>query len=138
MPAELNGLKRSECKGEKNKVAEMSISQVTAKFKKGDEDGAPEIEVQVIDYSNVQMAEGLSAAWTALEIDKESDSGFEKTVKVAGNPGFLTWKKDDKHGQLQLLVGKRFILSLQTHNLPLEQVLKIAEALALDKLAALK
>ena len=71
----------------------MSISQVTATFKKDDAEGAPKIEVQVMDYSNLEMAKGMAAAWTTVEIDKESDSGFEKTVKVASNPGFLTWQK---------------------------------------------
>jgi hypothetical protein len=138
MPAELNGLKRSECNGERNRIGEMSISQVTATYKKGDDDGAPKIEVQVIDYSNLEMAKGMAAAWTTIEIDKESDSGFEKTVKVASNPGFLTWQKEGKHGQVQLLVGSRYVVSVQTDNIPSEQVIKVAEALPLDKLAALK
>jgi hypothetical protein len=133
MPAELNGAKRTDCSGEKNKIGEMSMSHVTAKFKNGDADDAPRIEVQVIDYSNVQMAQGMT-----IEIDKESDNGFEKTVKVAGNPGFETWKKDAKHGEVNLLVGKRYIVSVQTDNVPAEQVIKIVEALPLDKLAALK
>ena len=139
MPAELNGLKRSECNGERNKIGEISISQVTANYKKGgDEENAPRIEVQVMDYSNLDMAKGMSAAWTTIEIDKDSDNGFEKTVKVKGNPGFLTWEKEAKHGQVQLFVGQRYILTVQTYNLPSEQVIKVAEGLPLDKLAALK
>lgn len=138
MPAELNGLKRSSCNGEKNKIGEISISQVTASFKKDDNDGSPRIEVQVMDYSNWDMAKGLAAAWTAVEIDKDSDDGFEKTVKVKDNPGFLTWQKDGKHGQVQMLVGKRYIVTVQTDNIPSDQVIKVAEALPLDKLAALK
>ena len=138
MPAELKGFKRSEISGEKNKVAEMSISQVTAKFKGGHADDSPRIEVQIMDYSSLEMAQGLSAAWTTLEIDKESDDGFEKTIKVAGNPGMETWRKEGKRGEVQLLVGKRYILSVQTYNVPADQVIKVVEALPLDKLAALK
>jgi hypothetical protein len=138
MPAELAGMKRTECSGEKTKAGTMSISQATAQFKKGDADDAPHAEVQIIDYSSLEMAQGLSAAWTAIEIDKESDTGFEKTIKVAGNPGFETWTKEGKHAQVQLLVGKRFIVSVQTYNIPAEQVLKTIESLPLDKIAALK
>ncbi|MDB5323306.1 MAG: transposase [Phycisphaerales bacterium] len=138
MPAELNGLKRSECNGERNKIGDMSISQVTATYKKGDEEGAQKIEVQVMDYSNLEMAKGMAAAWTTIEIDKESDNGFEKTIKIKDNPGFLTWQKDGKHGQVQLLVGGRYVVSVQTDNIPSDQVIKVAEALPLDKLAALK
>jgi hypothetical protein len=138
MPTELNGLKRSECNGERNKVGEISISQCSATFKKDDNDGSPRIQVQVMDYSNLDMAKGLSAAWTLTEIDKESDDGFEKTVKVKGSPGFLRWQKEAKHGEVQLLVKDRYIVTVQTDNVPSEQVIKVAEALALDKLGELK
>jgi hypothetical protein len=138
MPAELNGLKRTECNGERNKIGDLSISQVTATYKKGDDDGAPRIEVQVMDYSNIEMAKGMATAWSTVEIDKESDSGFEKTIKIKDNPGFLTWQKDGKHGQVQLLVGGRYVVNVQTDNIASEQVVKVAEGLPLDKLAALK
>jgi hypothetical protein len=138
MPAELNGLKRSDISGEKNKAGNMSISHMTAKFKGGDANDSPVIQVEILDYSNMEMAKGLSAAWTALEIDKESDAGFDKTIKVAGNPGLETWRKEPKHGEVQLLVGQRYIVSVKTDNIPAEQVIKVVEALPLDKLAALK
>jgi hypothetical protein len=138
LPVELSGAKRSEISGEKTKAGEMSISHATATYKKGDGNDAQKIEVQIMDYGNAEMAAGLSAAWATLEIDKETDDGFEKTVKVSGNPGFESWKKSSKRGEVQLLVGKRFIVSVQTTNIPDDQVIKVAEALPLDKLAALK
>jgi hypothetical protein len=138
MPAELNGAKRTAVSGEKTKAGELSISHATATYKKGDGNDAEKIEVQIMDYSNGEMAAGLAAAWTTLEIDKETDDGFEKTIKVSGNPGFESWKKGSKRGEVQLLVGKRFIVTVQTTNIPDDQVVKVAEALPLDKLAALK
>lgn len=138
MPTELNGLKRTECNGERNKINDMSITQCSATFKKEDKEGAPEIQVQIIDYSNAEFAKGLSAAWTAVEIDKESDDGFEKTLKVKGQPAMLRWQKENKHGEVQVLVGSRYIVTVTTENLPAEQVSKVAEGLALDKLADLK
>jgi len=138
VPAELSGMKRSSCNGERNKVGEMSISQVTASFKKDDNDGSPKVELTVIDYSNLEMAKGMAAAWTTIEIDKDSDDGFEKTVKVKGNPGFFTWRKDGKRGEVQLMVGQRYIMTVQTDNIASDDVIKTVEALPLDKLAALK
>jgi hypothetical protein len=138
MPTELNGLKRSECNGERNKIGELSISQVNATFKKGDDEKAPKVDVQVIDYSNPEMAKGMSAAWSTVEIDKESDDGFEKTVKIKGNPGFLSWQKNGNHGQVNMLVGGRYVVSMSTENVASGDVIKMAEALPLDKLAALK
>jgi hypothetical protein len=138
MPTELGGLKRTECNGERNKLGEISISQCKARYAKDDKEGSPEIDVEVLDYSDGQMAKGLAAVWTMAEIDKESDDGFEKTVKVKGNPAMQTWNKEGKHGEVQILVAQRYIVTVRTENLPAEQAIKVAEALPLDKLAALK
>lgn len=138
MPADVAGMKRTACNGERNKLGEISVTTVTATYGGGDDEKAPKIEIQAIDYSGTQMAAGLAAAWSLAEIDKESDDGFEKTVKVGGNPGFFTWQKESKHGQVQILVGKRYIVSVQTDNVPSDKILKIAESLPLDKIAALK
>ena len=141
LPAELNGLKRTEHNGEKNAFGAIAISTAKAEYRKNkdqDDEKEPNISVEIVDYGGIEMAKGLAMAWTMAEIDKESDDGFEKTIKIKGNPGMLTWQKEGKHGNVQVLVGNRFILTVNTNNIPSEQVMKVVEALPLDKLAALK
>ena len=141
MPAELDGLKRTENNGEKNALGAFSMSQAKAQYKKSkdqDDEKEPSISVELVDYGGVEMAKGLAMAWTMAEVDKESDSGYEKTVKVKGNPAMETWEKEGKRGKVQILVGSRFILTLETQNIASEKVVKIAESLPLDKIAALK
>jgi hypothetical protein len=141
MPAELEGLKRTENNGEKNAFGTVSISTAKAEYKKNkdqDDEKEPSIHVEIIDYGGVEMAKGLAMAWTMAEIDKESDNGYEKTVKIKGNPGMETWEKEGKRGRVQVLVGSRFIVTVETTNLPSERVLKVVEALPLEKVAALK
>jgi hypothetical protein len=141
MPAEFEGLKRTENTGEKNAFGAISMSTAKAQYKKGkdqDDEKEPSINIELIDYGGVEIAKGLAMAWTMAEIDKDSDTGYEKTVKVKGNPGMETWEKEGKRGRVQILVASRFIVTLETTNIPSEKVLKIAESLPLDKLAALK
>src|SRR5688572_30582146 len=141
LPAEMNGIKRKEASGEKNKLGEMTVSQARGTYTRGkdDDENAPRIEVEVVDYAGVKdMANGIAMAWTMAEIDREGDDGYEKTIKIKGHPGMETWQKEGKHGQIQLLVGKRYILNVSTNNVPEEQFKKIAESLALEKLAELK
>ena len=141
MPAELEGLKRTENSGEKNSFGAVSMSTAKAQYKKSkdqDDEKEPSISIELIDYGGVEMAKGLAMAWTMAEIDKDSDTGYEKTVKVKGNPGMETWEKEGKRGKVQMLVGSRFIVNLETTNIPSEKVIKIAESLPLDKIAALK
>ena len=141
MPAELEGLKRTENTGEKNSFGAVSMSTAKAQYRKSkdqDDEKEPSISIELIDYGGVEMAKGLAMAWTMAEIDKDSDSGYEKTVKVKGNPGMETWEKESKHGRVQVLIASRFILTLETTNIPSEKLIKIAESLPLDKIAALK
>ena len=141
MPAELNGLKRTEHNGEKNAFGTVSVSTAKAEYRKNkdqDDEKEPSISIEVVDYGGIEMAKGLAMAWTMAEIDKESDEGYEKTVKVKGHPGMETWHKEGKNGNVQVLVGNRYILTVDTTNIPSEQVLKIVESFPLDKLAALK
>jgi hypothetical protein len=141
LPTELNGLKRTEASGEKNGFGGMSVSTAKGEYKKAkdqDDEKEPSISVELLDYGGVDMAKGLAMAWTMTEIDKESDTGYEKTIKVKGNPGLETWEKEGKHGHVQLLVGSRFILNVDTRNIDSAQVLKVVESMPLDKIAALK
>jgi hypothetical protein len=141
LPAELNGLKRTEASGEKNAFGGFSVSTAKGEYKKAkdqDDDKEPSVSVEILDYGGVDMAKGLAAAWTMAEIDKDSDTGYEKTVKIKGNPALETWEKEAKHGHVQVLVGSRFILNVDTRNIPSEQVVKVVESMPLDKLAALK
>jgi hypothetical protein len=141
LPAELNGLKRTEASGEKNGFGGMSVSTAKGEYKKAkdqDDEKEPSISVEILDYGGVEVAKGLAMGWTMAEIDKESDSGYEKTVKVKGNPGLETWEKEGTHGPVQLLVGSRFFLNVDTRTIDSAQVLKVVESMPLDKLAALK
>jgi hypothetical protein len=139
LPAELNGIKRKEAGGEKNRIGDITVSTARATFQKGEDENSPRIEIEVVDYGGVKdMAQGLAAAWTAADVDRESDNGYERTIKLKNQPAMETWDNQSKHGQVQVLAGKRYIVTLQTDNIPAEQIKKIAESLALDKLAEMK
>ena len=49
-----------------------------------------------------------------------------------------TWEKEGKRGRVQVLVGSRIIATVETTNVPSEQVIKIVESMPLNKIAALK
>ena len=88
MPAELAGVKRSNNEGQKTGIGEFVMTQATAEYQKQDAaENDPKITVELIDYvSATGMAEAMTA-WSKMEIDKDSDNGFERTTKVKGQPG---------------------------------------------------
>ncbi|MEZ0265914.1 MAG: transposase [Phycisphaerae bacterium] len=146
MPEELGGLKRSKAGGEKNKFGDMSVSNGRATYGKAD-DGEdenvknPRIEVEISDFGGSAANVGAAAAmWSTLDIDQESDDGYEKTLKIgdAKHPAYEKWNKADKHGEIQVWVAKRYVLTIRTSNLTSADTLKIANAFPVGKLADLK
>ncbi|HYE19984.1 MAG TPA: hypothetical protein VEA69_16155 [Tepidisphaeraceae bacterium] len=146
LPEELGGLKRSKAGGEKNKFGDMSVSTARATYGKaddGEDENAkhPRIEVEIQDFGGSAAGIGAAAAaWSTLDVDNESDDGYEKTVKIgdAKHPGYEKWNKADKHGEIQVWVTKRYVLTIRTSNLTSADTMKIVNAFPVGKLADLK
>ena len=138
LPEKLGGLKRTEATGERTGFGEIKISTARASYVQDENNGdSPRIELQIFDYgTNKQMLEGM-AMWTKMEVDREGDDGFQKSLKIQDQPAMQTYTNEGKSGQLQLLVGDRFLVSINTAALSVEQFKKIGDELKLKELAAL-
>jgi hypothetical protein len=138
LPDTLVDIKRTDAKGEKVAAGEMKLSQAQGTYGSKEGDNPPTIDLTIVDYGAAPgVAEGM-AVWSKLDIDQESDSGYEKTTKVGGFPALIQFQNDGKHGTLQIFVADRFMVTAESHNLADDQFKKIGDALPLDKLAALK
>jgi hypothetical protein len=139
LPAEVAGVKRTEATGEKNAFGDFKVSTARGTYAKDQEkDDAPRIDVEISDYAATKgMAEGM-AFWTKMEVDRDGDTGYEKTTKVAGQPAMESYQTEGKSGHLQVFVANRYMVQVNTQNVPVEQFKKIGEELKLEKLAALK
>ena len=139
MPAELAGIKRSNNEGQKTGIGEFVMTQATAEYQKPDAgENDPKVTVELTDYSSaIGMAEGMTA-WSKIEIDKDSDSGFERTTKVKGQPAYETYQNEGKSGEIQLWVNGHFLLNVRTTNLSADDFKKLADSLPIEKIAALK
>jgi hypothetical protein len=138
LPDTLVDLKRTDAKGQKIATGEFKISQAQGTYGPKEGDNPPTIDLQIVDYGAAPgVAEGM-AVWAKLDIDQESDSGYEKTTKIGGYPALIQFQNDGKHGTLQIFVADQFLVTVESHNLADDQFKKIGDALPLDKLAALK
>ena len=98
-----------------------------------------EIEVKVVDSGYAQM---LIAPWSMFLVSgysRESSDGYEKSVTVAGQPGFERWNKDNKRGELNIVAGKRFLVTIEGDELADTKVLhEFASKMDLNRIAGLK
>jgi hypothetical protein len=138
LPETLAGMKRTEATGERSGFGEMKFSTARATYAKNeDQPDAPRIDMQIIDYgTNKQMVDAM-AMWTQMEVDQEGDQGYHRTLKIKEQPAMEQYVNEGKTGVLNLLVGGRFLVTVNTSNLPAEQFKKIGEELKVKELAAL-
>jgi len=130
----ISGWEMGKPKGERMTLP-IPFSQTEVRYTKGDS----EIEVKIVDTGFAQL---LVAPWSmmmAMGYAKESSDGYEKATMVAGNPGFEKWDKSSKDGELNVFVGKRFLLSIEGRDLADTKVLhEFVSKIDLGKIAALK
>ena len=113
----------------------IAYSQTEVDYTKGD----ARVTVKIVDTGFAQM---LVAPWSmmmAMGYSKESSNGYEKATTVGGSPGFEKWSKEDKNGELNVFAAKRFLVSIEGHDLSDTKVLhEFASKMDMGKLADLK
>jgi hypothetical protein len=131
---EVSGWKREEPRGEKM-TSPIPFSQTEVQYSMGD----AQVEVKIVDSAFSQL---MIAPWSMFLVtgyEKESSDGYEKSVLVGGNPGFEKWNKNSKDGELNLVVAKRFLVTINGNNIDDTKVLQeFASKLDTGKLASLK
>ncbi|MVM34305.1 transposase [Spirosoma sp. HMF4905] len=135
LPADADGLARKEATGEKNGAAGFTVSTATGKY--GNDDGSETIELSLIDGGGSAMMMGL-AAWSMIEVDKETENGYEKTTKMGDNKAYEKYDNANKDGEIAVLVNKRFIVSAKGRGVSMDKIKAALEDVDLDKLADLK
>jgi hypothetical protein len=131
---EVAGWERAEPTGERM-TSPVSFSQAEVDYRKD----KSRVELKIVDSAFSQM---LIAPWSmflASGYEKESSSGYEKSVTVAGHPGFEKWNSRRNSGELNLVVNKRFLVTIEGQNIEDTKVLEeFATKIDTAKLASLK
>ncbi len=81
LPADADGLPRKEATGEKDGAMGFTFSTATGTYANADD--SEHIELSIIDGGGSPMMMGL-AAWSMMEVDKETEHGYEKTTNNGG------------------------------------------------------
>jgi hypothetical protein len=130
----VSGWEMDEPEGERM-TSPFPFSQVEAKYKKGD----ARIDAKIVDTGFAQM---LIAPWSmmlASGYSRETSSGYEKATTVSGNPAIEKWDKGSKNGELDVLVGKRFMVTIEGHDIDdMKQLQEFASNFNFAAIAAAK
>lgn len=131
---EVGGWTMDKPRGERM-TSPVPFSQSEARYTRGD----ARVEVKVVDSGFAPL---LIAPWSmmlASGYSRESTEGYEKAVTVGGQPGFEKWNSESKDGELNVLVDKRFLVTIEGDDIDDMRVLhEFADKMDFGRFAGLK
>ena len=136
LPASLGSLKRSEASGEKTGAMGMQISMAEGRYSSDD---GKQITLKITDIGALAGIGAMSAyAWAQTEVDRESDSGYEKSTTFKGYKALEKYSKQGQQGDLSVLVGGRFVVEADGSSVDMKAIKAALETIDLKKLDGMK
>ena len=136
LPDALPGFKRTSATGEKAGAMGMVVSHADADYSG---EGGAHLDVKITDIGNVTGPLGLGlAGWAMVEVDRETETGYEKSTVLGGNKAFEKYDTRSKHGEVNVLVANRFIVEVKGRDVKMDDIKNVVAKLDLAKLGSLK
>jgi len=137
LPETLPGMKRTDATAERTKV--MAVDMATAKGQyQLESDQSTRITITIVDLGNVKGPVRMAmAGWATTQFDRETDTGYQRTVTHKGCKGMEKWDKNRREAALHLFVGDRFVVHVEGQRTSMEAVKKAVDEVDLAKLASL-
>jgi hypothetical protein len=140
LPEAVVGWQRVSHEGERSGAAGFTVSTASALYQPEDRRFTT-INIELIDTGGLGgLATVGMATWLSMEVDRETDSGYERTREYNGYPAYETFMaKDGEIGsaQLNIVVERRFVVQLNGADVRMEDVMSAADELDLERLADL-
>ncbi len=137
LPEELDGLNRTSSSGEKTNAFGIKVSKAEGEYKS--EDKSSRIKITIVDMGSMSGWAGLAAfGWTMAEIDKETEDGYERTIEYKGYKGFEKYNTKRNYGKKEIMVAKRFMVTVEGDNVPMEAIDDGMDEIDLDDLEEMK
>jgi hypothetical protein len=128
------GWEREKPTGERM-TSPVSFADASVRLMKGD----ATVTVKITDSGFNQLLVAPFAMFLAGNFERETSSGYEKSIKVGDAPGMEKWDSETKSGDLTVIVNKRFIVELDGSSIDDPKVLRtMLDSVDLKKLADLK
>lgn len=135
LPETIAGMKRTGMEGSRTNVMGVASSKAEASY----EDGrGARLTYEITDVGTLSGVTAMAFAWINIEIDKEGDSGYERTTKVAGRKAYERYNRGARTGELDVIVAGRFIVGIKATGVEMKTFQEAVAKLDLAKLEALR
>jgi hypothetical protein len=136
LPESLPGMKRTDATGEKSSAMGMQISNAEGRYSSDDGNSAT---IKITDIGSMTGLAGMTAyAWAKVDVDRESDTGYEKTTTFNGYKAHEKYDKQNKSGEISVLVGDRFVVEVDGRGVDMDAIKSNLGKVDLGKLNSMK
>ena len=136
LPDNAAGLKRSDATGEKTAAMGIQVSNAEGQYS---DDHGKNLTLKITDIGSMTGLAGMAAyAWAMTDMDRESDSGYEKTSNFNGYKSHEKWTKEGSYGEISVLVGNRFVAEASGSGIDMNALKDALGKLDLKKLDGMK
>lgn len=135
LPENLAGLRRVSADGSRSKVMGIASSSAAAVYEDGK---GGRMKVSITDAGTLTGLAAVAVAWINVEIDKEGDSGYERTTTIEGRKAYERYDKATRTGKLDVVAAGRFLVAAEATGLDMKTFRAAVGKLDLAKLDALK
>lgn len=135
LPEKIGDLKRESAKGGKNSAMGFTVAEAEGQYR-GEKEGS--LDIKIADTAGMGGLAGFAQMGFAMEIDNESDTGYEKSYSYKGTRVIEKYDRESKSGEITALVGNRFTVTVSVQDGPAEWLKAALDAMDLKKLAELK
>jgi len=135
LPKEFAGMKRVNSESAKQNAMGISITYAQASYTTDESS----IDAKITDLSGMgPLMIAAQYAWASSEIDRETETGYERTLNIEGFPAKETYDTENKYGEVDIYVDNRFMVEIDGSNIAMERMKELISSIDLNKLKSLQ
>jgi hypothetical protein len=133
LPETIGGLKRSEASGQSGEAMGIKGSSATGRYS----DGAnASLEVEISDLGSLSGLAGLAAKFDPT-MEKETDTGYERTTKINGQLVHERYDRRARSGEVSVILNNRFSVTVNGSGVDAGVLTGALKVLDVSKLATM-
>jgi len=133
LPDGLPGMQRTEASGQSGEAMGMKGSSATARYTDG---AGASIHIEIADLGSLSGLAALAGKFDP-SIEKETDTGFERTRRVDGQLVHERYDRRSRSGEVAIFVGNRFSVTVEGSDVEAGALTTALKRVDVSKLAVL-
>lgn len=136
LPDQAAGMPQTETEGQTTNTMGFALSQREATYQ--DSTSQSRITISVMDYGAFPAIGMFGLGWVqGIDIDKETSTGYERTITYQGNRGFRKYDTQSRNGELSVIIADRYVVQVNGRDVEDDQLQSALQRVDTRRLATM-